>query len=208
VEPLNTMISFSEFLNENKKDLLDQSSKKSIYFISKASKRIQQLIKGLLKLNSFENQNEKIKIDCNKLINNVLYQLDQKIRLNKAIIKVEELPIIKGNEKQLNLLFYNLIENSIKYKKLGTSPKVKISAEIYSKYILFSVSDNSIGIERKFHERIFLIFQRLHGRNTFEGTGIGLAFCRKIVNLHGGKIWVESELGKGSTFYFTINTSI
>src|SRR5581483_6196015 len=106
---------------------------------------------------------------------------------------------------ELKLLFQNLISNSIKFQKAGVPPIIQITAQKENSYWHFMFTDNGIGIDRQYQHRIFIIFQRLHNRSEYEGSGIGLAHCKKIVELHGGKIWVESEPGKGSTFHFTLS---
>jgi light-regulated signal transduction histidine kinase (bacteriophytochrome) len=130
--------------------------------------------------------------------------LDDSIKGSSARLTVQELPTINGYETELRLLFQNLIENAIKYKKPDMAPEINISAGNHGREWLFSIKDNGIGIDEKYYEKIFIIFQRLHNRSEYHGTGIGLAHCKKIVELHGGKIWVESTLGAGSTFRFTI----
>jgi light-regulated signal transduction histidine kinase (bacteriophytochrome) len=122
---------------------------------------------------------------------------------NNVTITYDPLPNIMGDEKLLVYLFQNLIGNAIKYRSQET-PQIHISAIKQKDHFLLSVKDNGIGIDSEHLNRIFTIFQRLHGNEEYEGTGIGLAIAQKIVHLHGGRIWAESELGKGSTFYFTI----
>jgi light-regulated signal transduction histidine kinase (bacteriophytochrome) len=114
------------------------------------------------------------------------------------------MPKVKGDTIQLVRLFQNLIDNAIKFKASNRQPEIKISVEERAEDFVFSVKDNGIGIEDKFYNRIFVIFQRLHNRNEYEGTGIGLAVCKKIVERHGGEIWVESKQNEGSNFFFTI----
>jgi len=130
--------------------------------------------------------------------------LSNKIKTIGAKISIGEMPLIKGDTFQLVSLFENLLDNALKFTSLERLPDITISAvEKDGKYI-FEVKDNGIGIDYKFHKRIFAIFQRLHTRSEYDGTGIGLAVCKKIVERHGGEIWVESEPERGSTFYFTI----
>jgi light-regulated signal transduction histidine kinase (bacteriophytochrome) len=126
------------------------------------------------------------------------------IKENKAVIIANRLPLVYAFPTELKLLFQNLISNSIKFQKPGIAPKIDITANKENGYWHFSFRDNGIGIEKQYQQRIFIIFQRLHNRSEYEGSGIGLAHCKKIVELHGGKIWVESEAGKGSTFHFTL----
>jgi light-regulated signal transduction histidine kinase (bacteriophytochrome) len=114
------------------------------------------------------------------------------------------MPVIRGHPTEIKQLFQNLIVNAIKFRREGVSPVIKIKPEKKPGFWQFSVSDNGIGIDEKHKDRIFIIFQRLHTRDEYEGSGIGLSHCKKIAELHGGKIWVESVPGEGSTFYFTI----
>jgi light-regulated signal transduction histidine kinase (bacteriophytochrome) len=127
------------------------------------------------------------------------------IKENNADIRIKNMPVLQSSKVELKLLFQNLISNSIKYKNQDLAPVVEINAERRAHGgWLFSISDNGIGIENEFREKIFIIFQRLHNDHQYSGTGIGLATCKKIVELNGGTIWVESKIAKGSTFYFTM----
>ena len=132
-----------------------------------------------------------------------LMNLRQSIEHSGAIVTVGHLPIVLGDSTQLSQLFQNLIGNAVKYCK-GHKPQIEISSCAESEHWVFSVDDNGIGIEPQYFERIFQMFQRLHTRQHYSGTGIGLAICRKIVERHGGKIWLESQVGSGSKFIFTI----
>jgi light-regulated signal transduction histidine kinase (bacteriophytochrome) len=163
------------------------------------------LVRDLLDYSLLGKESVKTFIDCNKIVEAVLSDLDDFIKASSAKLTVQELPTLNGYETVLRLLFQNLIENAIKYQKKDVVPEIHISSECHEKEWLFSVKDNGIGIDQKHFEKIFIIFQRLHNRAEFEGTGIGLAHCKKIVEMHGGKIWVESTPGAGSTFLFTIS---
>jgi light-regulated signal transduction histidine kinase (bacteriophytochrome) len=121
-----------------------------------------------------------------------------------AVVTKDELPIVMGDETQLSQLFQNLIDNAIKFRRAEETSRVHISAQRKGNDWEFSVQDNGIGIDPQYFDRIFVIFQRLHTREAYEGTGIGLAVCMRIVERHGGRIWVESEPGKGSRFHFTL----
>ena len=133
----------------------------------------------------------------------MLFNLEIVIEENNAVIKSDPLPVITADRSQMIQLFQNLIGNSIKYRSAET-PYIHISSERTENEWVFSVSDNGIGIDPQYFEDIFKVFQRLHEAHVYSGTGIGLAICQKIVNRHNGRIWVESELDKGSTFHFTI----
>ena len=119
-------------------------------------------------------------------------------------IKVETLPVAVAYQQELRQLFLNLISNALKFRKTDTQAKIKISARQKNNEWEFAIEDNGIGIDEKFADKVFIIFQRLHPQNTYEGTGIGLAYCKKIVELHNGRIWFKSTLGEGTTFFFTI----
>ena len=162
-----------------------------------------RLIFDLLEYTRIGKETSKIPINCNGLIGEVLLDLSASIKESGALIHSENLPVVNGYA-YLKLLFQNLLSNAIKFRKARTTPIINISAVDKGEEFVFSIKDNGIGIEKIYHERIFLIFQRLYTRTEYEGTGIGLAQCKKIVDMHGGEIWIESEPGKGSTFNFTI----
>ena len=169
-----------------------------------ASLRSQKLISDLLEYSRIGRQQEVVDIDTRELMNDILNDLSLVIEETKADIKIGNLPTIKGHNTDIRLLLQNLITNAIKFTKSGTEPKIGISAIEHDDTYEFIVSDNGIGIDPKFHDRIFIVFKRLHGRSEYEGTGIGLAHCKKVVDLHHGKIWVDSEVGKGSSFHFIL----
>jgi chemotaxis family two-component system sensor kinase Cph1 len=141
--------------------------------------------------------------DCSLIFDQAVTNLQATIEENAAVVTHDLLPIVMADSTQLVQLFQNLIGNAIKFRS-DKLPEIHIGAKRNDSDWLFSVYDNGIGINPEYTERIFLIFQRLHGRGEYPGTGIGLAICKKIVERHGGCIWVESEVGKGATFYFTI----
>ena len=136
-------------------------------------------------------------------MNQVLSNLEIFIKENKATVSHDPLPKVMADYTQLVQVFQNLIANAIKFHS-EEAPKIYISAKKNASEWVFSVQDNGIGIDPQYSEKIFEVFKRLHGKEKYQGTGIGLAICKKIVERHGGRIWVESELGKGSTFYFTL----
>ncbi len=206
-EPLRTIASFTQLLARRYTGQLDKDADEFIDFIVDGTKRMQAMIKDLLQYSRVQTRGEEFKpTDVQNVLNQALFNLKVSIEENNAEITHDEIPIVIADEKQLVQLFQNLISNAIKFKKPDESPKIHISTrkdEENNEYI-FGVSDNGIGMEPEYTERIFELFQRLHTRDEYKGTGIGLAVAKKIVERHGGRIWVESELGKGSTFYFTI----
>jgi light-regulated signal transduction histidine kinase (bacteriophytochrome) len=206
-EPLRTISNFSTLLAQREKEHPDKESAEYINFIAKGAERMSQLIFDLLEYSRIGKDANTLPMDCNKLVNEVLTDLSASIKESNAEIQTGKLPTVNGFIS-LKSVFQNLIGNAIKYRKEGVHPIVSISASDKGKEFLFSIKDNGIGIEKAFHERIFLIFQRLHTRAEYAGTGIGLAYCRKTVELHGGKIWVESDPGKGCTFNFTLSKTI
>jgi hypothetical protein len=203
-EPLRTTTSFVELIRKQYYGKLDGTANKYIDYIIQASDRMKTLIKDLLDYSRIGREKTFEQVDCNVILDEVLADLDKVIKENKAEIKAGPLPVVNGFSTELKLLFQNLISNSIKFRKPVIAPVIEIASHQENGHWLFTFSDNGIGIDKQYQQRIFIIFQRLHNRSVYEGSGIGLAHCKKIVELHGGKIWVESKAGEGSTFYFTL----
>lgn len=204
-EPLKTVSGFVGLLNKQYKGRLDENADKYLEYILQASDRMKTLIKDLLVYSRIGRAIAFVLSDCNILLHEVLADMDNNIRENKAIIHAEQLPVLYAFPTELKLLFQNLLSNAIKFRKPGVQPEISITVTKIQGFWKFSVSDNGIGIDQQHRDRIFVIFQRLHNRKDYEGSGIGLAHCKKIVELHGGEIWVESIPGIGSTFNFTIS---
>lgn len=202
-EPLRTITSYLQLLQSRYKDKLDNDANDFIAFAVDGSKRMRTLIKSILEYSRINRVKPFEPVDCNKLLNDVLQDISSVVKETNTTVSYKELPIIKADEVLLSELFQNLIGNAIKFVN-GKPPAIKISVEKMEDHYLFSVADNGIGFEQKYAGKIFEIFQRLHSIDKYPGTGMGLAICKKIVERHGGKIWVESELGKGSTFHFTV----
>ncbi len=210
-EPLNTISSFIDLLTQDYNEKFDEIGKTSLTFIKDASVRMKKLIDALLEYSRLGRSKDYVAVDCNVIIEDLKSDLKNRIEKTGASINFKDLPVVTGAEIELRLLFQNLISNGIKFRHQDTVPKIDIlckkkqDQENDSKgFWEFSVQDNGIGIPQNHQERIFAIFQRLHSRDKYEGTGIGLAHCKKIVESHGGKIWLSSTEGKGSIFYFTI----
>lgn len=203
-EPVRTISNFIQLLKRK----LDRASEDEIQqyfaFIEDAAKRMSQLIKELLDYSRLGRSGKSTEIDFNTLIEAVKADLGSTIEKNSAQIISQNLPKIQAYPLEMRQLFQNLISNAIKFQPKDNKPVIKIAVEEQQHKYVFSVADNGIGIDPKYHHKIFNIFQRLHKREDYNGTGIGLAHCRKIVELHNGKIWLESEPDVGSTFYFSI----
>lgn len=204
-EPLRTVSSFVELLDKQYKGQLDENADRYLRYINASTSRMQNLIKGLLDLSRIGRNNELTTVDCNAVIGDIIADMDSLIKEHKAQINYTNLPSVTAYETYLRQLFQNLISNGIKFSKPSIAPEIHISAIQQNGKWEFSVQDNGIGIDPKHHDRIFAIFQRLHNKDEYEGTGIGLAHCKKIAELHGGDIRMESTPDKGSTFYFTIS---
>jgi light-regulated signal transduction histidine kinase (bacteriophytochrome) len=203
-EPLRMITSFLQLLERRYKDQLDTDANEFIGFAVDGAKRLDAMIKDLLaysKVSSEEREFSLIKLE--NILEETLINLKVQIDENNAIITDDPLPTVNRNNKLLVQLFQNLIGNAIKYRS-HDKPQIHISSKEEINQYIFSVKDNGIGIDSEHQNRIFTIFQRLHRNDEYEGTGIGLVIAQKIIQELGGAIWVESELGKGSTFYFTI----
>ncbi|MFQ5787007.1 MAG: ATP-binding protein [Thermodesulfobacteriota bacterium] len=205
-EPLRMVSSYVQLLSRRYKGKLDTDADEFIAYAVDGANRMQTLINDLLAYSRVGTRGKSFEpTECEVVFNQTLSHLRVVIEERNAVVTHDSLPTVMTDKIQLVQLFQNLICNSIKFCK-GKKPEVHVKAEQKGGNWLFSVHDNDIGIESKYAERIFVIFQRLHNRTEYSGTGIGLAICKKIVERHGGSIWVESEPGKGSTFYFTIPT--
>lgn len=207
-EPLRTIASFIQILNKRYGETLDEDGKQFMGFVVEGAKRMQLLIRDLLeysRVNRFNTDYEKV--DLNEVFNTVNRVLKEKIDSTDALILAENLPVIQGNKIQLTQVFQNLIDNAIKFRG-KKKPEITITVEELPSKWRIAVSDNGIGISPEYHQRIFIIFQRLHTHEEYTGTGIGLALCKKIIELHGGEVWVESKKNKGTTFTFTIKKNL
>ncbi len=203
-EPLRMVASYTQLLEKRYSDKLDQDAKEFIAYAVDGAKRMQRFINDLLEYSRVGTRGRPFEpVDSSAVVAQARQNLKVAVEESHASITMDELPNVSGDAVQLTQLFQNLIANAIKFRS-KEPPAIHISAERQDDAWLFSIRDNGIGIDPEFAERIFVIFQRLHTRDEYEGTGIGLSVCKKIVERHGGRIWVESEKGKGATFYLTI----
>jgi PAS domain S-box-containing protein len=203
-EPLRMVSSFLNLLENRIEDKLDETSKQYINFAVDGAGRMKTLIQDLLMYSRISSNIENFApVNLNEVMQYVTKVLEEDIKKTRAIIIVKPLPVIATNNSLISQLLLNLITNALKYHD-GNPPEIEIGCNEDDVNRVFYVKDNGIGIDPKFFEKIFIIFQRLHNKTEYSGTGIGLAICKKIVDIHAGKIWVESFPGKGSTFYFSI----
>jgi PAS domain S-box-containing protein len=206
-EPLRTISSHVQLIQRRFKGQLDARADKSIQFAVDGAKRMQGLINDLLQYSRVGTRAKPLMpTDCEEILQTALDNLQVTIQEAGATVSHDELPVVIADQSQILQVFQNFIENGMKFRG-DNPPRIHIRAEQREDDLLFSVSDNGIGIDTQFADRIFAIFQRLHGVGKYPGSGIGLAICKKIIERHGGEIWVESEPGKGATFFFTIPNS-
>jgi signal transduction histidine kinase len=203
-EPLRSVTSFSQLIDEEYRDKIGAEGAQYLDYLIEASGRMRNLITGLLDYSRLGREAQLGPVDANSVFNDIRVDLSTAIHECEAKLTSSNLPVIVGYETEFRLLLQNLILNAIKFRRAGVVPIVRVSAKKVGSDWEFSVQDNGIGISPEHHEKVFLIFQRIHNRSLYEGTGIGLANCRKIVELHGGTIRLESEKNKGSNFIFTI----
>ncbi|MGA2090632.1 MAG: PAS domain S-box protein [Endomicrobiales bacterium] len=204
-EPLRMVASFTELLQRNYQEKLDERGLKYMRFIMDGSSRMQTLIQDLLtfsRIGRLESQRQSV--DCNAIMDTVIIDLSKTIKETSAEVTHDNLPRLMASESSMSRLFMNLVSNALKFRKKDHTPRVHVTAVRKYNEWEFAVSDNGIGIDSQYYKKLFVIFQRLHGREEYPGSGMGLAICKKIVTNYGGKIWVESQLDKGTTFYFTI----
>ena len=204
-EPLRAIEGFAKLLDRRYRDKLDAVGNQFLEFILDGVSRMQKLIQSVLEHSSISTEKKEIQaIDVSSVVKEVMKNLNQAINESKATIIYGDLPAVAVERAQLVQLFQNIISNAIKYASSDRPPYIIISSEKSVDEWLFSIRDNGIGIDNKYAERIFDMFSRLHGAVKYEGTGMGLAICKKIVTAHGGRIWMESEIGEGSIFFFTL----
>ena len=208
-EPLNSIISFIDLFKESDSQL-DDLGKQSIDTIEKMAYRMKSFITDLLEYTKVVGK-QKIftTFPIKRLFDNLKFDLNSIIEKNKVVINFEVEDIkIRAVENDLLKVFQNIVINSIKYQSKNNKPVININLENLKTEYLFKIQDNGIGIEPKYYDDIFNVFNRLHTRKEFEGSGLGLSFCKKVIEFHSGKIWVESKLGEGSTFYFSIPKNV
>ena len=203
-EPLRMVASYTQLLAERYEGQLDEKAKKYIAYAVEGAIRMQRLVNDLLTYSRVSTRGNPIETtDSHSILGEAIRNLAAVIEESKTIVTTEDLPMVRADASQLVQVFQNLLANAIKFRS-ENSPLIQVTARDEGREWVFSVRDNGIGIDQQYAERVFVIFQRLHTRQEYPGTGIGLAVCKRIVERHGGKIWFESEPGKGSTFFFTV----
>ena len=204
-EPLRMVASYTQLLAKRYQGKLDKDADEFIHFAVDGATRMQGLIIDLLEYSRVGRKGKEfLPVVLESILEKALENLTVTLEEQGAKVTHDPLPTVNGDDVQLTRLFQNLIGNAIKFRKPGEAPHVHVGAKTDGKQWVLSIRDNGIGIDPKHFERLFQIFQRLHTREEYPGTGIGLAVCKKIVERHGGRIWVESKPGEGTTFYFTI----
>jgi PAS domain S-box-containing protein len=203
-EPLRTVANYVQIFEEDYTDKLEGNAVRYLKSIKNATDRMSVLIRSLLEYSRLTKNSQLTLVDCKKLVSEVVSDLDSIIKTNRAKINISEMPTIPVYVTELRQVFQNLITNAIKFQRKNVAPVIDIEAVELTDKVQFTIRDNGIGIPAQYFERIFVMFQKLHSNQEYPGYGIGLANCKKIIELHGGEIWVESEVNKGTTFYFTI----
>jgi len=207
--PIRSVISFMQLLKKNVANQLDEKNLKFIDIVLTASTNMQVLIDDLLTYSRINTQDVVIEsVDANKLVTALLRDLVSVVEESGALIQIDKLPIMQADSSRVRQVFQNLITNAIKFIPKDRIPEISINYSKERTFHHFSVSDNGIGIEAEYLEKIFLMFMKLHSENKYTGTGIGLSICKKVIDQHEGQIWVESKIGKGSTFHFRLSNSL
>ncbi|MFC4427067.1 PAS domain-containing protein [Deinococcus navajonensis] len=204
-EPLRTISSFSELIDRRYQDVLDERGRQYLRFVTSGAQRMKGLIDDLLvfsRLNAVPEPHTVLNLD--EPLQEALQRLHAAVEQSGAVVRQGPLPTVSGSASELTQLFQNLIGNAIKFRREGVRPEIHVGAVLEDQLWHVTVQDNGIGFDRHYAERVFQIFQRLHLRDEYEGTGMGLAIVRRILEHHGGRIWAESEPGHGSTFHFTL----
>lgn len=203
-EPLRTIIGLSNHLQNSYADKFDENGRKSLAYIVEATNRMSNLVKGLLDYSRIGKNKEMSLVDSDMVVQDIRTDLSSAIEQTGASFKVRQLPKISGYKVEFRLLMQNLISNALKFRQPAVSPSISIWAVEEIRHWKFAIKDDGIGIPKEQLKNVFVIFKRLHNRGKYDGTGIGLAHCQKIAEMHGGNIWVESTEGEGSIFFFTV----
>lgn len=203
-EPLRTVSNYMKVFEEDYGEVLDDNARNYLRSVDSAINRMSLLIKSLLDFSRLGHNTNLAFVDSKKLVDVVMLDLETMIKTSDTEIEVFEMPKLNVYEVEIRQVFQNLISNAIKFRKENTRARIQIRSEKLKEGWKFSVNDKGIGIDPVYFERIFDIFQRLHSSEKYEGNGIGLSNCKKIIQSHQGKIWVESDPEQGTTFYFTI----
>ncbi len=204
-EPARMMGSFAEFLHEDYKDLLDDKGQKYLDFIYQGASQMQKMINDILTFSRVGHEAVELKnVDSQEIVQNIVSKLDKDIKDINANIVIGRLPVLQTSETLVSVLMQNLISNALKYQDGREPLEIEIQAEESQEAWLFSVKDNGIGIKPEYEHKVFAMFQRIHRKEDYPGTGIGLSTCKKYIELYGGKIWFESTPDQGSIFLFTI----
>jgi signal transduction histidine kinase len=205
-EPLRMVTAYTQLLAERYRGKLDENADKFIGYASEGAQRMQVLIQDLLLFSRVGRTEDRQRVECDAVIKEVLQTLRSAIEQSGAVVTHSALPAVWANPTQMAQVFQNLIGNAIKFRQ-KEPPVISVQAEEADQQWLFSVRDNGIGIAPEYAQQIFVVFQRLHARTEYPGNGVGLAICKKIIERNGGKIWMESQAGAGSTFKFTLPKS-
>ncbi len=205
-EPLRMVGNYMQLLQRRYKGRLDKDADEFIHFAVDGAMRMKQLIADLLNYSRMNKEGVVGPLATNDIMTLVMRNISASLKEKKGVVHFGDLPQIEADRTQMIQLFQNLLSNAIKFSREGVPPVVEVSAKKQDKHWLFSVSDNGIGIDKQYHENVFVIFKQLNNKVKYSGTGIGLAIAKKIVERHRGKIWFESEPGIGTTFFFTLNS--
>jgi light-regulated signal transduction histidine kinase (bacteriophytochrome) len=204
-EPLRTIQSFLQLLKRRYQPVLDQDAEEFIAFAIEGASRMRALIEDLLTYARVASRARPLEpVSLDDVLNEVLHSLKVRLEEQQARIERDPLPVVMADRRQLAQLIQNLMSNALKFQQAGTTPCIHVSAARQGEEWLIRVRDNGIGLSTEYQDKIFVIFQRLHSREEYEGTGVGLAVCKKIIERHGGSIWVESRPAEGATFLFTL----
>ncbi|WP_244967979.1 sensor histidine kinase [Spirosoma utsteinense] len=206
--PLKTIVNYLTLFESKYGEQLDTDARRMIDTSTAAADRMRTLINDLLDFSRVGSVVEYKPVDLNELVAEILNEHQEDIRLSDATIELGPLPTLMAHRTDLKQVFQNLITNGLKYRRTDVAVRLSIQAVDEGSAHRFVIADNGIGIEPQHYDRIFQIFQRLHGRSTYPGTGIGLATCKKVIDIYGGKIWLDSMPGAGTTFYLTIPKKI